>query len=559
MLSPIGALDPRTRRYIAPTRVVWQSAGVNVEPLLQSTDPQTSLWRPAACKLEYTDHAPGFLLDFGRELHGGLAIIVRSRSSASGLGPGATSSSARPVRLRVRFGESVSEAMGEPVNDHGMHDFLCEVAWGGSVEVGPTGFRFVRIDLVDPGASVALQAVLAVSLMREIEPVGSFSCSDKRLNAIWQTGARTVHLCMQDYLWDGIKRDRLVWMGDMHPEIQVIGRVFGNDQIVPESLDWARNEFALPGFMNGIPSYSMWWVIAQRDWFYRFADRGYLREQREYLLGLLERLAGFVGEDGQEHLPERRFLDWGSANDKTAIDTGLHALLALALSAGAELCGELSEAETGQLCRSAADQLAKHTPPTISKQANALCVLAGLADARETNAEILARDPLRGFSPFYGYYVLEARAKAGDYAGCLEAIRRFWGGMLDFGATSFWEHFDLDWTENASRIDELVPEGKRDIHKDCGEHCYVGLRHSLCHGWSGGPTAWLSDHVLGVRPVTPGFAQVTIDPHLCDLEWAEGAVPTPHGPIDIRHERQPGGTINSEIGLPEGVALAGNI
>jgi hypothetical protein len=549
VFSTIGTPDPRTRRYIAPTRIIWQSEGVDASPLLISVDPQTSLWRTPACKIEHKDQPVGFLLDFGRELHGGLALIVRS-----------VQGSGKTARLRVRFGESVSEAMGEPVNDHGMHDLFCQITWGGSVEVGPTGFRFARLDLLDPGSSVTLQAILAVSLMREIEQAGSFTCSDDRLNQIWQTSVNTVHLCMQDFLWDGIKRDRLVWMGDMHPEIQVISRVFGSHEIVPQSLDWARNEFALPGFMNGIPSYSMWWIIAQRDWFHRFADRSYLIEQREYLLGLLERLASFVGDDDQEHLPERRFLDWGSANDPTAIDTGLHALLAHSLTAGAELCAELSEKDAAALCKQAASRLGLYTPPaTLSKQANALRVLAGLADAGKANAEILARDPLRGFSPFYGYYVLEARALSGDYAGCIEAIRRFWGGMLDLGATSFWEHFDLDWTENAARIDEIVPEGKQDIHKDCGEHCYVGLRHSLCHGWSGGPAAWLIDHVLGVKPTGTGFSEVAVSPHLIDLDWAEGTVPTPHGVIRVRHDRRPDGPINSEVSLPAGIMLAGQI
>ena len=34
-------------------------------------------------------------------------------------------------------------------------------------------------------------------------------------------------LNMQDCLWDGIKRDRLVWIGDMHPETMSILAVFG--------------------------------------------------------------------------------------------------------------------------------------------------------------------------------------------------------------------------------------------------------------------------------------------------------------------------------------------
>lgn len=40
-----------------------------------------------------------------------------------------------------------------------------------------------------------------------------------------------------------------------------------------------------------------------------------------------------------------------------------------------------------------------------------------------------------------GYYILTARAMAGDYEGCLEAIREYWGGMLSLGATTFWEDF----------------------------------------------------------------------------------------------------------------------
>ena len=48
---------------------------------------------------------------------------------------------------------------------------------------------------------------------------------------------------------------------------------------------------------------------------------------------------------------------------------------------------------------------------------------------------------------------------------------RYWGAMIDLGATSFWEDFDINWIPNAAPIDELVPEGKKDIHGDCGAYC----------------------------------------------------------------------------------------
>jgi len=86
--------------------------------------------------------------------------------------------------------------------------------------------------------------------------------------------------------------------------------------------------------------------------------------------------------------------------------------------------------------------------------------------------------------------------------------------MLDLGATTFWEDFNLEWTSNAARIDELVPAGKKDIHGDYGAYCYLGFRHSLCHGWASGPTAWLSQNVLGVKPLTPGCQRVRVAPQL---------------------------------------------
>ena len=105
--------------------------------------------------------------------------------------------------------------------------------------------------------------------------------------------------------------------------------------------------------------------------------------------------------------------------------------------------------------------------------------------------------------------------------------------MLDLGATTFWEDFNLEWVPGATGIDELPVPGRPDIHKDFGAFCYKGLRHSLCHGWAAGPAAWCSRKILGVDPLMPGFREIRFQPDLCDLEFAEGTVPTPYGLINI--------------------------
>ncbi len=545
--------DPRVRTYVRPSRVLWHSAdGVqNSEALVQQRSGQVTLDASNPCVLDSREGKAAILLDFGKELHGGVQIMVwHSKDN-------------KPVRLRVRFGESASEAMAEfggaknTTNDHAIRDQTTLVPWLGTAEIGNTGFRFVRIDLVDDDSFVQLKSVRAIFLYRDLDYLGSFRCSDERLNRIWQTGAYTVHLNMQDYLWDGIKRDRLVWVGDMHPETETIFAVFGAHAIVPGSLDLIRDETPLPRWMNGISSYSMWWVLLHHAWHHYTGDDAYLQQQRTYLTGLLSQLAACVGPDNRETLPAHRFLDWPSSENKPAIHAGLHSLLVMTLRAGAELCDVLDEPTTRRQCLDTVEKLLQHTPdPANSKQAAALMALAGLADAETLNRDVLAVDGPQRMSTFYGYYVLQARAMAGDYQGAMDVIRQYWGGMLDLGATTFWEDFDLQWTQDAARIDELVPEGKKDIHGDFGNYCYKGFRHSLCHGWASGPTAWLSEHVLGVKIVEPGGAVVRIDPHLGDLDWVEGTFPTPKGVIKIRHEKKADGQrIVTNIEAPPGIRV----
>jgi hypothetical protein len=66
--------------------------------------------------------------------------------------------------------------------------------------------------------------------------------------------------------------------------------------------------------------------------------------------------------------------------------------------------------------------------------------------------------------------------------------------MLAKGATTFWEDFDLDWCENSSTIDRFPKKGQRDIHGDFGAYCYLGFRHSLCHGWSSAVIRFIKEH-----------------------------------------------------------------
>ncbi|MDH6358564.1 alpha-L-rhamnosidase C-terminal domain-containing protein [Parabacteroides sp. PF5-9] len=558
--------DTRTREYLSPTRIVWQQSGdqiSGINNLLLPGNGQSDLANTRICVMKNKPGEPvSILLDFGRELQGGVQVVTGMPASQL------------PVSVRIRFGESVSEAMSEigvkgATNDHAMRDFTLKLPWLGVTEVGNSGFRFVRIDLLGDEAELHLKEVRAISTFLDIPYKGSFKCNDERLNKIWQTGAYTVHLNMQEYLWDGIKRDRLVWVGDLHPEVMTVNSVFGYHEVVPKSLDLIRDITPLPQWMNGISSYSIWWLLIHRDWYFYQGDLDYLKEQKAYLTSLLQHLISKVDKDGREQLDGNRFLDWPSSENPAAIDAGLQALMIQALRAGEELCTILDEKVLAAECQATAKRAVKAASIITkamlksgkapdapgSKQAAALMAISGLMSPKEADNSYLSVNGGHGFSTFYGYYMLRAMALAGNYDGAMTVIRDYWGAMLDLGATTFWEDFNLDWLPGAGRIDELVAPGKKDIHGDYGAYCYEGFRHSLCHGWASGPTAWLSEYVLGVQIIEPGCRVVKITPHLGDLEWVEGTFPTPYGTIRIRHEKQPGGTIKSEINAPEEVKV----
>ncbi|OCW94041.1 alpha-L-rhamnosidase [Macellibacteroides sp. HH-ZS] len=547
--------DQRTRVYLPPTRIVWkeEGGGASIQGeanLLRPGNGQTDLANTSICVMKSSVNGhPSLLLDFGKELQGGLQLVTGM--------PG----SQKPVNIRIRFGESVSEAMSTTgvsgaTNDHAMRDFTLSLPWLGVTEVGNTGFRFVRIDLLDPASELQLKEVRAIFTARDIPYKGSFSCNDEQLNKIWLTGAYTVHLNMQEYLWDGIKRDRLVWVGDMHPEVMTINTVFGYNEVVPKSLDLIRDITPLPQWMNGISSYSIWWLLIHRDWYLYQGDLDYLMQQKTYMEGLLKYLLTKVDANGREKLDGNRFLDWPSSENQPGVDAGLQALLTMAMDAGSELCRLLKNDSLAAQCAEAAGCMKKQVPDANhSKQAAALMALAGLMDPVTADKEVVGVGGAKNFSTFYGYYMLQAMAKAQNVQGGLDIIRTYWGAMLDLGATTFWEDFNMDWLPDAAPIDNLVPEGKKDIHGDYGDYCYKGFRHSLCHGWASGPTSWLTQHVLGFKVLEPGCKVVKIEPSLGDLLWAEGTLPTPQGTIFVRHEKLSDGSVKTTVKAPKGIRI----
>ncbi len=548
--------EERVKKYLMPQRVVLTNGSVKrTANLLKEKDLQIDLYEPVTTSLKNGAKPrknAGVLLDFGFEFMGGLRLLTHWVNGGQELNgntlPGA--------KVRISFGESVSEALSTlgtkgAGNDHSPRCITVDVVTLSDLEFGQSGYRFVYIELLTPNTELTLKNAVASVIYRDLEYKGTFECNDALLNKIYDVAAWTCHVNMQNLLWDGIKRDRLVWVGDTHPEMMTIRTLFGHVDMLDESLRFARKKAPLPRFMNGMPSYSLWWLLILHDYYMATGDKKFLNENKKYAMELARHMASFINEDGTHQLPAY-FLDWPT-NETPAAKPGVHGLLIIAMRACAEMAVWFKDDETAALCTARADAMARHCPDCAgAKQAIAMQTLAGLRDAKATALQLTA-DGAKGMSTFMSYYILSAMC-TDNMTAALNVLREYYGAMLDMGATTFWEDFHVEWLDNAAPIDAPVPAGKIDLHGDFGDFCYKGFRHSFCHGWASGPVPFLAEKVLGIRIAAPGCKKIVLAPDLGDLKWAKGTYPTPYGLLTVSVTKDGTGT-HTEYTAPKGVEV----
>ena len=547
----VSSTYPLKKDYILPVQILMCTEGVsNAQLLLQDMEQQPRIGNGEVSEFSTVGgKKAAILLDFGSEFSGGIQLTTRLGSDKQG------------GMVHIRLGESVAEAMTplqekNACNHHSTHDMVVPVPLLSNTEWSQTAYRFAYIELVSPETTMEFTAICGAFTYRDIPYLGTFQCDDKLLEEIYQTSAYTVHLCMQENLWDGVKRDRLVWIGDMHPEMLAIRSVFGHQKVLDDGLRFIAAKDPLPGWPNEMATYAMWYILILWDWYEHNGKIGLLNELRDYWTGLLQNLAALVHAEKpaliEQELQRGFFFDWPTQSMPVPSGAGVHALMAKALEAGVKLCQAVGEQTLAEECSRKIPLLADSGMEHGNmKQVVAMMSLAGHLPKEEA-AKLLTLGGGKGMSTFQSYYILMAAAKTAGTQQALAMLKEYYGGMLATGATTFWEDFDLDWLRDGARIDKVLELGEYDIHGDNGRFCYEGLRHSLCHGWSAGPAAFLAENVLGVEIVEPGCRKVRIQPQLGHLQWVKGTYPTPYGVISVEARRS-GDQILTDIRLPEGV------
>ena len=275
--------------------------------------------------------------------------------------------------------------------------------------------------------------------------------------------------------------------------------------------------------------------------YYRLTgNKKYLEEQRDYYQQLIRNIDACIFQDGNFDFG-MNFIDWPT-HEQPDEREGVRCLCRMSAQSGRRL-EELWGIHTGYTEKILDKLSAQGAEVEDKKQIAALKHLSGFPlSGRER--ELLGRGGAKGFSTFMSYFLLTALAEThGDFAA-LSALREYYGGMLQMGATTFWEDFDVEWLQgNVCPIDRPCAQGERDIHGDFGRYCYTGFRHSLCHGWAAGVIPYLIKRVIGIRVEEAGYRKVTVAPHLGDLEFAEAKVPTPLGILEVSCRKEKDRTV----------------
>jgi alpha-L-rhamnosidase len=130
-------------------------------------------------------------------------------------------------------------------------------------------------------------------------------------------------------------------------------------------------------------------------------------------------------------------------------------------------------------------------------------------------------------SPYAAQFLLEGLFENNLAQAALDEMTapgdRSWKHMVESGTTITWEAWDQHYKPN----------------------------QDWNHVWGAAPANLLPRFVLGVQPMSPGWKDVSIAPHLGALRFAKGKVPTPRGTIEISWSRNPHLTLT--VHLPAGI------
>ncbi len=408
--------------------------------------------------------------------------------------------------------------------------------------------------------SLVVQEVRATFTSYPVRYRGSFKCSDVELNRQWRVGRWVTQICMQTHHLDSPHHQEPISdPGDYLIEALNSYYAFGESALARQDLRKYARVLKARNFQSFHTSYSLLWLRMLIQYYDYTGDVDLVKELAPYSHALLDKFATYVGKNELiSNAPNYMFMDWveiagfNAHHPPAVIGQGyMTALYYRALADDhrvAILTGDKARADQDELLRTQIKSafnrelwsdrkgLYRDGKPhqsevapnqwlpadtdveTFSTQVNSFAVTSGLCstdESREIMTQIV-RQPNMNCQPYFMHFVFEALANSGQFETFAIAQMHRWKIIPD--TQSFLEMWDY------------------------GDHS---------HAWNATNLFQMSGRILGVLPTAPGFQAFEIRPHPCDLTWAKGTVPTPHGDIHVGWKKK-GKNLSIEFTVPPG-------
>lgn len=498
---------------------------------------------------------------------GSRAVLLLDQTYITNAYPHLEVSGGRNAEIKLTYAESLRHEDNTKGNRNeiegkeilGLHDIF--IADGGQNRSLQTlwlrSYRYIQVEIETADEPLTLHEIFGIATGYPFEENAEFHSSDESLTKIWENGWRTARLNAFESYWDCAYYEQLQYVGDTRIQALISLYVSGDDRLMrnallhfhhsrmPDGITMSRYPSRDPQY---IPPYSLIYIAMIHDYWMHREDDAFVKQ---FLPGIRNVIGWFENHldesiDILGPMPWWNYVDAAEGFERgtpPGSDHGNSIVITLQMLYILEYAAELAE-EFGQehdvlyyrdlISRfresipeqgwSREHQMMADTPDHehFSQHANILAVLTGLVPDNEQEGlmrRILENEELVQATYYFRFYLFRAMRKAGMGDEYLDQLGP-WYDALELGMTTFPEH----------------PEPSR----------------SDAHAWSASPNYDFLATVAGIRPDSPGFSSVIIEPKPGDLDWINAAMPHPLGEIRVELEVN-GSRLTGSVSLPEGL------
>ena len=423
-----------------------------------------------------------------------------------------------PVRLIVKFGEDMREINDDFSEYKGvlsktwLQEEIINLDYPQKITL-PRRYacRYIKITVDRTTRPIRLfDFNFRASTSADVTVLKSANTEDALLNKIDLVATNTLKECMQTFFEDGPKRDRRLWIGDLRLEALTNYYTFNNLEIVRRCLYLFAagecNELGfLPSFVYETPyyhsgathieDYALLYVVSVCDYFEHTGDRDVVND----LLKICKsQLASFKATLDKNLIATRQagwfaFIDWCPGLECM---TALQGVYLYTLARFRELLKAMGDEEYEKysaLISEVRSASKKHLYDESEKvfvnpsdngqfsvHSQVWMILGGVITGEEAKKLLLScldnKDFKQPVTPYMRHYVIEAMLKLGMKGEAVQYLKKFWGGMVELGADTFWEAYIPDDLDFSPYNDRMI--------------------NSLCHAWSCTPSYFIRKYDL---------------------------------------------------------------